>query len=76
MTSMRRIIVLVLLLAACGCLASCSAVQPDGPLKSVVDGEIFSGDPATTTVAPPRHENEMLMKPEDVGGPVRWKMRF
>jgi hypothetical protein len=75
MTSMRRIIALMLL-AACSSIASCNTMQPDGPLKSVVDGEIFTGDPASTTVAPPRHENDMLVKPEDLGGPVRWKMRF
>ena len=53
-------------------LASCNTVEPDGPLKAVVDGEVFTG----TTVEPERHENEMLVKPQDPGGPVRWKMRF
>jgi hypothetical protein len=54
-------------------LASCRAVKPDGPLKDLVDGEIFTGD---TRGAPPRHENDVLVEPPDTGGPLRWKMRF
>jgi hypothetical protein len=68
---MRRLVTLMML-ALCSTLACCKTVQPDGPLKAVVDGEVFTG----TTVEPERHENDMLMKPEDPGGPVRWKLRF
>ena len=55
------------------CLFSCSTVQPDGVLKPVLEGEVFTGD---STREPERHENEMLMKPQEVGGPVRWKLSF
>jgi hypothetical protein len=62
----------LVLFVLCYSVASCSTVEPDGPLKAVVDGEVFTG----TTVEPERHENERLVKPQDPGGPVRWKMRF
>lgn len=55
------------------CLPSCSTVQPDGSLKDLVDGELFTGD---STQPPPRHENDVLVDPPDTGGPVRWKVNF
>ena len=51
---------------------SCGTVEPDGGLKDLVDGEIFSGDSRKETV---RHD-ERQMEPLDAGGPLRWKMRF
>jgi hypothetical protein len=54
-------------------LTSCRTVEPDGPLKNLVDGELFTGD---ATTAPSRHENDVLVEPPDTGGPVRWKVRF
>ncbi len=61
---------ILLLLSA---MTSCQTVQPDGSLKDLVDGELFTGD---TREAPPRHENDMLLDPPDSGGPVRWKVKF
>jgi hypothetical protein len=70
---MHRTAVFFLSVVIICCCSSCSTVQPDGSLKDLVDGELFTGD---TRESPPRHENDMLMEPPDTGGPVRWKMRF
>ena len=68
---MLRFAALLLLIFAG--LTSCQTVQPDGSLKDLVDGELFSGD---ATVAPERHENDVLVDPPDSGGPVRWKIKL
>lgn len=70
---MHRSAALALLLLSAGFVSSCQTVQPDGSLKDLVDGELFTGN---ASVAPPRHENDVLVDPPDTGGPLRWKMRF
>lgn len=70
---MRHLATLAILLLGAFALTSCQAVQPDGSLKDLVEGELFNGD---ATVAPQRHENDMLVDPPDTGGPVRWKVKF
>jgi hypothetical protein len=54
-------------------MCACRTVQPDGALKDIVEGEVFTGD---VREPPPRHENDVLVDPPETGGPLRWKMRF
>jgi hypothetical protein len=70
---MHRLATLLILTLLLTCVSSCRTVKPDGSLKDLVDGELFSGD---SSAPPPRHTNDQLMDPVETGGPVRWKVRF
>jgi hypothetical protein len=49
--------------------SSCTALKPEGAMKSVAEGSVFEGE---TPHLPPDNTNPLGPPPP----PVRWKMRF